>query len=76
MYRQGPNGPAMNPQFSQQHLMQQQQLQQPMKQQAMNPNMGPMGPRPQRPMNAGRMPAHRVAATCRGRWVARKCNRR
>jgi len=23
---------------------------------AMNPNMGPMGPRPQRPMNAGRMP--------------------
>ena len=33
--------------------------QQPMMRQGMNqmnPNMGPMGPRPQRPMNAGRMP--------------------
>ena len=37
-------------------------------------HMGPMGPRPQRPMNAGQMQGT-SAATCRGRWVGRKSSK-
>jgi hypothetical protein len=52
MYRQGMNGPGMNPGMNGPMMNQP-----PMNRQAMNPNMGPYGAGPQRPMNGGRMQA-------------------